>query len=52
MISISYADYLAEYSRVPDASEEIVIDVTGFNLNCSEGNNFRHRESVEIDDRV
>ena len=53
MVSITYADYLAEYSQVPDTSEEIVIDVTDFNTELSEGDiTLDNEESVEIDDRI
>ena len=37
MVSLTYADYLADYSQVPDASKEITIDVTDYNTELSEG---------------
>ena len=37
MVSLTYADYLADYANVPDTTKEIDIDVTKYNNNLSEG---------------
>lgn len=37
MVSLTYSDYLNGYSLVPDATDEIVIDVTNYNKELSEG---------------
>ncbi len=37
MVSLTYADYLADYSQVPDASKEIIVDVADYNKEKSEG---------------
>ncbi len=53
MVSVTYADYLAEYSQVPDASEEIVVDVTEYNSELSKGEiTLDEDETVEIGDTV
>ena len=37
MVSLTYADYLADYANVPDTTKEIDIDVTKYNNDLSEG---------------
>ena len=37
MVSLTYADYLADYSQVPDTTKEIDIDVTKYNKDLSTG---------------
>ena len=37
MVSLTYAEYIEDYALVPDASEEIVVDVTQYDKELSEG---------------
>ena len=37
MVSLTYADYLADYALVPDTTKEIDIDVTKYNNELSKG---------------
>ena len=46
MVSITYADYLADYSQVPDTTKEIDIDVTKYNKDLSTGDIKRIRSFV------
>lgn len=53
MVSVTYADYLAEYSQIPDASEEIVVSVTEYNKELSEGEIvLDENETVELGDAL
>lgn len=44
MVSLTYADYLADYANVPDTTKEIDIDVTKYNNDLSEG-------EIEVDEK-
>lgn len=51
MVSLTYSEYLEDYSLVPDAEEEIVIDlVNDYNAELSEGEiDFNHNDTVVRD---